>query len=383
MNCFPSAPSPLVDNFVGLVHPLAPAGRQYTDVVDTMLPSPYFLTQHTASFSLGSLVDEFRAKREASGALLYLTGTTADRRMQLSIGEKTSSASSSVADNSLDQGIKPYDRRRAEQHDARRREQCRANQARYRDKQRHAQLMLEKSVGQLKNELVTLKRQVRDMSSRKRSHQSPWSITTEVFRLIEASFCSPWRMTSTREMKRYTETRHIIAVLEQPFAHDVAMGDLQGLDELLEQLRLYSHNFGTPSLQLQRIEAVTPIVMAAQATLSVTITKLTLRHVFPHLVDVSGQDRVQGDRNRLYQRLLDQRLDCSCSVTFLFDEDSDRVVRFSTSIEFIPALLRLLGDLRDVSDVLQHAKISFESVVGDVEGGSAGSLNRESNWSVS
>uniref|UniRef100_M4C5H2 BZIP domain-containing protein n=1 Tax=Hyaloperonospora arabidopsidis (strain Emoy2) TaxID=559515 RepID=M4C5H2_HYAAE len=90
--------------------------------------------------------------------------------MQLSIREKKSPASSSVADNILDQGINPYDRRRAEQHDARRREQCRANQARYRDKQRHAQLMLEKSVGQLKDELVTLKREFRDMSSRKRSN---------------------------------------------------------------------------------------------------------------------------------------------------------------------------------------------------------------------
>ncbi|CAI5736354.1 unnamed protein product [Hyaloperonospora brassicae] len=383
MNCFRPTPSPLGDNLVGLVHPRAPAGRLCTGVVDMTTSSLYYPLPHTDNYSPISYVDDFGAKREASRALLYLTSTKTDGLTQLRFARKPSPTSSAVADKSLDQDTDPYHRKRAEVHEARRREQCRANQARYRDKQRHAQLALETSVGQLNQELVTLKRKFRDVSSRKRSNQTPWSITVEVFRLIEASFCSPWRMTSTQEMKRHAETRYTMTVLEQAFAHDAAMGDLQGVDTLLEQLRLYSQYFGTPSLQLQRIESVTPIVLAAQATLSMTVTEFTLRHMFPHVMDLSSQDHGKDGDELLYQRLLDQRLECNCSMTFFFDEDRDRVVRVSIDIELIPALLRVLGSLSDVAEVLEHAKISLESVVGDVDGDSAASETRSHTWSVS
>ncbi|KAL4086020.1 bZIP transcription factor 1 [Phytophthora ramorum] len=121
-----------------------------------------------------------------------------------------------------------HKRKRVDAGKSRRREQCRANQARYRDKQRNAQLQLEKSVELLHAELDALKRRYRDLLSRERSNQSPWSIVAEVFRLLESSFRFPWRTTNAQEMSHHQNTRQILAVLERSFAHDAAMGKLSG-----------------------------------------------------------------------------------------------------------------------------------------------------------
>ena len=47
---------------------------------------------------------------------------------------------------------------------------------------------------------------------------------------------------SRDEKNAYRDSAHHCCV-GASFAHDAAMGDLQGLDVLLEQLRLYSHDF--------------------------------------------------------------------------------------------------------------------------------------------
>ncbi|KAJ8535081.1 hypothetical protein ON010_g13657 [Phytophthora cinnamomi] len=243
-----------------------------------------------------------------------------------------------------------------------RRQQCRVNQARYRNKQREAQVQLEKNVEQLHQEVNNLKRRYRDLSSRERSSQSPWSIVAEVFHLLENCFRSPWRMTSTKEMMSHPQTRLILTVLERAFAHDVAMGDLRGVDALMEQLRQYSQCFGDPHLQLKCIESVSAGVMAAQVELSVTVTELTLKHIFPHLMnDANSDTKEQG--KMLCDRLLGKRLQLSCTMNFLFDDLTCRVVRLEACIDFATALFRVFGDLEDVSLALEHARITSECTI--------------------
>ncbi|KAF4149375.1 hypothetical protein GN958_ATG01430 [Phytophthora infestans] len=130
--------------------------------------------------------------------------------------------------------------KRGDGNKSRRREQCRANQARYRDKQRNAQQQLERSVEQLQSELSTLKHRNLDLASRQRTNQSPWNTVAEVFRLLGVCFRSPWRVTCVQEMRNHSEMRQILAILERSFTHDVAMGDLRGIDALMEQLLQFS-----------------------------------------------------------------------------------------------------------------------------------------------
>ncbi|CAI5720774.1 unnamed protein product [Peronospora destructor] len=223
MSHFPPTSRRLSD---GLVLPRVPADNHDADVVDTM--TPYYWSRRTAS-PLVSLHHESNSKGKRP------------LRFSLSL--------------------------------------CRANQARYRDKQKNTELAFEKSVEQLHQELEILKRRYRDVSSHERSNQSPWLIAAEVFRLIETGFRSPWSIASTQEMKNHTSTRQIVVILERAFAHDVAMGELRGIDALMDQLRLYSDYFDKPNLQLERIESVGP-VLSAQAKLSVTVTEFTLGTFF-------------------------------------------------------------------------------------------------------
>ncbi|KAG3123012.1 hypothetical protein PI124_g23839, partial [Phytophthora idaei] len=346
MSRYHFAPRPLSER--------ASTGRYHADVEGLTTPfeatvSPYDAPGRAENLFVTRppLRDELQAKGEASNALLSLTGVSGGRPTQLRAGA-TAKMTLEDMNPSPDRLKETNKRKREDANKFRRREQCRANQARYRDKQKNTQLQLEQSVEQLHKELETLKRRYRYLASRERSNQSPWSIVAEVFRLLETSFRSPWRVASTQEMKNHAETRQILAILERSFAHDAAMGELRGVEALIEQLLLFSQYFGTPHLKLQRIESVAPGVMAARAKLSMMVTEFTLRHAFPHLEEPASEDRGDG-RGLLYQRLLGQRVECNCSLTFLFDEDSDRVVRLETSIDLTTPLLEMLGSLKDVS----------------------------------
>ncbi|GMF24833.1 unnamed protein product [Phytophthora lilii] len=255
-----------------------------------------------------------------------------------------------------------------------RRAQCRVNQARYRYRQRLSQLKLEKEVRHLYQEINSLKRRHQYEG---RSSLSPWSTVAELFHLLESSFRSPWIMTSTDEMANHTNTRQLLAVLEGSFAHNASMGGLSG-KALVEQLRIYSQCFGDPQLQLKRIESVATGVMTAKAKLSVTVTELTLRNVFPKFHEHS---KIACDSVQFYQRLLGQRLQLNFSMNFLFDEHSDRVERLEIKIDLITPFLRVLGNLEDVADVLEHAQISSECVMGNikVDGSSANDCSDRRN----
>ncbi|KAG1705334.1 hypothetical protein DVH05_004265 [Phytophthora capsici] len=246
-----------------------------------------------------------------------------------------------------------------------RRQQCRANQARYRERQRAAHLQLQRSVEDLHEEVNRLKHQYQEHASLSSSNQSPWSVVAEVFHLIESSFRSPWCMASSKEIMEHKKTQRVLASVEKAFAHDVAMGNIVGVDALMMQLRYYSQYFGEPLMKLQRIETLASGVMAAKVKLSVTVTELTLRYIFPHVVKLRNAKHYASEQHSLYDRLLGQRLELPGSMCFFFDENSHRVVRLETRIDLVSALLRSLKNLKDVSDVMEHALITLDCVIRD------------------
>eukprot|EP00644_Phytophthora_capsici_P014404 jgi/Phyca11/98976/e_gw1.3.845.1 len=329
-NNYPLAPPPLGDSLVGHVRPRARAGHHDAQVAVAVRVAPSrkrFLRPHYDRF------------KPASNTSPYSVPTTKLRAEEIhpSVQEKRKIKR---VDSSLH-----------------RREQCRANQARYRARQRNAQDELKKTVDQLHAEVDTLKRRCRDLTSRERSSRSPWIVVAEILQLLESSFRSPWQASPDLEMD--PKARQALATLEKSFQHDAAMGELWGVDALMKQLRLYSQSFGDARLKLHRIESVAPGVMTARATLSVTVTEATLGQVFPYL-DTSKPSKP------LRQKLFGQRLVLKGTMTFLFDEDNERVVRLDAKIDLMTPLLEILENLGDVEIVLRHARISAECcIVGE------------------
>ncbi|ETP51649.1 hypothetical protein F442_03253 [Phytophthora nicotianae P10297] len=212
-----------------------------------------------------------------------------------------------------------------------RREQCRANQARYRNKQRSLQMNLESSVEELHQELCRLKRRRQDIVLAEKTDQNPWTIVAEVFHILQNKF------------------------LQNIFTSDAAMGKVSGIDELIDRWRRYSQYFGDAHLYLQRVESLTPGVMRATARLHVTITELIVRFAFPHLLEMEPVSKYDINPP-LRERLVGQLVDCSFSIDFHFDEDNGRVARLEPRIDVIPELLRVLGNLSDVDEVCYSPK---------------------------
>ncbi|OWY94168.1 Bzip transcription factor [Phytophthora megakarya] len=246
-----------------------------------------------------------------------------------------------------------------------RREQCRANQARYRNKQINRRRELQQQIQLLEEEIQGLKLKRRSIRFERKTNQSPWTVIGEVFRLIEDGFRSPWRLANMEEMMKHAETRQSLEFLQKSFVHNVAMGELQGVNALMDQWRRYSLYFEDPHIELSRVETVTTNVVTAVATLSATINEFTLRCVLPHLANPKG---VKGKVASLHKQLVGQRIDCKCSIRFLFDDDSGRVVRLESKIDLISPLLRILKNIKDVSTVLGPALLTSECLIGDLSG---------------
>ncbi|GMF18699.1 unnamed protein product [Phytophthora fragariaefolia] len=362
-NYHPFARTELSDSLVGLVRPRVPAGRRRSDTGIAMAFGAVMTPYSTVMRAAVSLANEFNGTGDA------LLSLTEDRSQPFRHVEPRRAAKSSMAPDEAapSSSVKSNDMLKRKRSDdtnydsdfMHRRERCRVNQARYRNKQRNTRVQLEIDVEQLHHKVNSLSRRYRELSMRERRSHNPWSIVTEVFHLLESSFRSPWRVASAREMMAHPQSRLILAVLKRALAHDAAMGDLRGVEALMEQLRLYSQCFEGSQLRLKRIETVSADVLAARAELSVTLTESTLKHVLPRLAERHGGDV----DDRLYKRLLGQQLDCECSMIFLFDADTKRVVRLETIIDPMVSLLRLTGNLENVLDIVENARISAECTI--------------------
>ncbi|ETI41102.1 hypothetical protein F442_13501 [Phytophthora nicotianae P10297] len=90
-------------------------------------------------------------------------------------------------------------------------------------------------------------------------------------------------------------------------------------------------------------------------TTSVTITKHTLRNVFPHLRTTDNSDR----NDELAEQLLNQRLVLRGSTCFEWD-DSSRMTRVVSQSDMLSPMLQLLNSVEGVFGVFEQALISPE-----------------------
>ncbi|KAG1701837.1 hypothetical protein DVH05_010329 [Phytophthora capsici] len=205
---------------------------------------------------------------------------------------------------------------------------------------------IEQSINELTDEIRGLELKRRDLSFQDKEHRSPCRVVADIFALLKSYFRSSGFHSKSKAEADHPATRVILNALRDLFVSDVESGNICGVDAFLGQVKTYAQLFDVPSLCLEKIVEDTPGVVAATAILQATVTISTLCFIFPHSLQVP---RAGNDTQPLLgRRWLAKPLTCNCSVHFLFDAGSGRVARVEISIDWVSALLDVLGNLDDV-----------------------------------
>ncbi|KAG6610411.1 Bzip transcription factor [Phytophthora cinnamomi] len=200
---------------------------------------------------------------------------------------------------------------------ARRKERCRINQSRYRQRQREYLLSLEKGNAGLRKEIDGLMQVQQGGPYRDNGNGNTWCLVAKVFSFVQTSFQNPGILSESVGLSLIKSL-----LVELKFAPDIVMGSVSGVGGLMRQDR------GNTDAQVS-----------------------------------------------LGKRLLGQRITSQCSMSFVFDEVSSRVSYLEVNVDWITALLRLLGSMEDVANVLDGASITHEGVLGTSSEMCAGTKN--------
>ncbi|KAF1787500.1 NTF2-like domain [Phytophthora cactorum] len=199
----------------------------------------------------------------------------------------------------------------------RRREQCRTNQARYRQKQTQYAKNLEIAAEQLRQEIPMLEMQ----HSRLISNAKP---SAAVFLLLSTFISSVWLQKSEVEQQ--------LVFLRSSMTEDVVLGELRGVDALVEQWKRYTSYFDDLQFHLEHMTTLSEDFIAATASLNVTISRSTLQYVFP--------------------------------ICWLWDRSSKRIARMENTVDILPSLVQVIGSIEDAAFVLEQALIAQDSAIG-------------------
>ncbi|KAF1327185.1 hypothetical protein FI667_g7816, partial [Globisporangium splendens] len=270
----------------------------------------------------------------------------------------------------------------------RRREQCRANQERYRKKQRREGVELEEHVTNLREQVRVLEQQRVDLQQGVDFSAIPYDIVLEFFRQFRHGLCEPNRdetSETTAPMPkpqassvapehgqvRIPQTLSTISrKLQLEFLHttvrpDLEFGAFRGINALVEQWRRYSTFHQDLTLELTDTISFESVSLSNTQThtvralgkLALTITRVTIQHVFPHLEPAQA---------RLVKKLIGKRVRYNGMFEFEFDA-SHKVQRLDVSLDIVASLLELLHNVQDVAVVLEHARIVHNFYLCDSE----------------
>ncbi|OWZ21938.1 hypothetical protein PHMEG_0003427 [Phytophthora megakarya] len=139
---------------------------------------------------------------------------------------------------------------------------------------------------------------------------------------------------------------------------DVVFNADQGIDSMMKHWQMVSILFKNVEMELKGMTKGTDNSLVAASVTSFTITEQTLSKVFPHLNSKEGEAKA-ADGSSLKDKLRGQRIEMTGSTRFYWDTQSGCVTNVRTSSDFLEPMLRLLGNLEDVSHVLESSTISL------------------------
>ncbi|KUF82409.1 hypothetical protein AM587_10000147 [Phytophthora nicotianae] len=227
------------------------------------------------------------------------------------------------------------------------RERHRKNQERYRIRQRKLVEDLGLATRMLRDEIQHLKSKRNNISIGNSTQITLQMVATEYFRVFRHGFVEP-------DGSRIAE----LDFLRFSMAPDLDAGTVFGFEALVRNWGVFSQFFQDVRVYLESVEQTTEHSLLARTTTSVTFTEITLRDAFLYQ---GHQECDQQERwVHIAGKLLGQRLDMHGSVQFTWDSSNHRVVGLISQADMITPLLKILGNVEDVSAVFSNARITAE-----------------------
>ncbi|OWZ12089.1 hypothetical protein PHMEG_00014805 [Phytophthora megakarya] len=188
------------------------------------------------------------------------------------------------------------------------------------------------------------------------TEQTVWTIALEYFRIFR------YGLNDTME----TNYPYIWKFLSTAMTTDVTYESVCGHEAILNYWRLFSHYFDDIFVELECLtkgnEANT---LLATTIMSVTISKNTLRRVFPHLI------REERSRLGLAAKLIDQQVVMRRLVLFKWNDKLKCVERIQSQADMLTPLLQIVGSLESVSHVFENALVTAEcKLIPEISGDS-------------
>ncbi|OWY93162.1 hypothetical protein PHMEG_00037544 [Phytophthora megakarya] len=142
-------------------------------------------------------------------------------------------------------------------------------------------------------------------------------------------------------------------------APGVTDGTVSGVDGIMETWKSMSLCFPRLVIELTSLENGPSGSIIATTKHSQTISENMLHNAFPRLIHEGGES------SQLVNKLLGGQIVIQATVHFEWDSDNSRVSSFVFKADLVTPMLRLLGNLEDVSYVFNNARLTPECrVVG-------------------
>eukprot|EP00644_Phytophthora_capsici_P018203 jgi/Phyca11/113874/e_gw1.25.113.1 len=229
----------------------------------------------------------------------------------------------------------------------RQRELRRLRQLRYRKKKDDHANTLEKDIKQLEIEINELQHRHQAIRSAIPAKDTAWNVVAQYAHLFRCGYQPPTRSTTGLESS-CTQLDFMRATMDVNILH----GSGHGVEALLLHWKRLSTWFKGVECRLVSLVQDTEDWVAATTVVSCTITETTVANVFPHLSTNNGDGR-----SPLVDKLVGQRIVVKSLERFEWDCAFDRIVRMIDQSDLITPMLKLLGNLQDVSIVLSNARI--------------------------
>ncbi|OWZ02749.1 hypothetical protein PHMEG_00025636 [Phytophthora megakarya] len=176
-----------------------------------------------------------------------------------------------------------------------------------------------------------------------------WNVVAEYFRLFRYGLKAPPSVEnsrSTESLSSYAYPTHR-NFLQATVAEDIVLDRGFGVDALMEDWKSISLHHQDLNISLVRLENGIGNSLVATVQAHCKISEDSIGHIFPHLVDDDD-----GEHARLVTKLVGQSLGIPCTICFVCDDATEEIVSMHYTSDMMTPLMRILGNLEDVSRVL-------------------------------